>query len=190
MAEKLKKGEVKIRKVQREKIAGKLENVMCRCRRAKAEETYVECSSCSDARNDFSWWQTSCAGFSRLSATSLRDSEFKCPVCIIRCGFKGDLELGDSGLTTVSSNDSEECYRRNWENKQCCKITCWLYGWHEESIWVYGFYKGLGRRTVYKSKHSHNRRNPGLKLLPQAIREWPLTTMFWQQKLQRRWIKK
>ena len=49
MAEKLKKGEVKIRKVQREKIAGKLENVMCRCRRAKAEETYVEYSSCSDA---------------------------------------------------------------------------------------------------------------------------------------------
>ena len=45
MAEKLKKGEVKIGEVQREKIAGKLEEVMCRCRRAKAEETYVECSS-------------------------------------------------------------------------------------------------------------------------------------------------
>ena len=39
MAEKLKKGSVKIGEVQREKIAGKLEDVMCRCRRAKAEET-------------------------------------------------------------------------------------------------------------------------------------------------------
>ena len=40
--------------------------------------------------------------------TSLRVCEFKCPVCIIRCGFKGDLELGDSGLTTVSSNDNND----------------------------------------------------------------------------------
>ena len=47
MAENLKKREVKIREVHREKIASKLENVMCRCRRAKEEETYVECSSCS-----------------------------------------------------------------------------------------------------------------------------------------------
>ena len=50
IAEKLKKGEV-----QREKIAGKLEEVICRCRRAKAEETYVECTSCNDAGNDFNW---------------------------------------------------------------------------------------------------------------------------------------
>ena len=40
--------------------------------------------------------------------TSLRVCEFKCPVCIIRCGFKGDLELGDSGLTTVSVNDKND----------------------------------------------------------------------------------
>ena len=90
MAEKLKKEEVKIREVQREKIASKLENVMCRCRRAKAEEKYVESSSCNDAGDDFSWWHASCAGFLRLSATSLRNCEFKCPVCIIRCGFNGD----------------------------------------------------------------------------------------------------
>ena len=32
------KGEVK-----REKIAGKLKDVVCRCQTAKAEETYVEC---------------------------------------------------------------------------------------------------------------------------------------------------
>ena len=68
----------------------------------------MECSSCSDAGNDYSWWHASCAGFSRLPANSLRDCEFKCPACIIRCGFKGDLELGDSGLTTVSSNDSND----------------------------------------------------------------------------------
>ena len=94
--------------VQREKIAGKLEDVMCRCRRAKAEEPYVEYSSCSNAENDFSWLHACCTGFSRLSATSFRDWELKCAVCIIRGGFKGDLELGDSGLTTVSSNDNND----------------------------------------------------------------------------------
>ena len=46
--------------------------------------------------------------FSRLSATSVRACEFKCPVCIVRCGFKGDLGLGDSGFTTVSSNDNND----------------------------------------------------------------------------------
>ena len=50
ISEKLKKGEVKIEEVQ---IAGKLEDMMCRT--ATAEETYVECSSYSDAGNDFSW---------------------------------------------------------------------------------------------------------------------------------------
>ena len=40
--------------------------------------------------------------------TSLRDGEFQCPVCIVRCGFKGDLELVNSGLTTVSSNDNND----------------------------------------------------------------------------------
>ena len=40
--------------------------------------------------------------------TSLKVCEFKCPVCIFRCGFKGDLELGDSDLTTVSSNDNND----------------------------------------------------------------------------------
>ena len=54
MAEKLKDGEVKMGEVQIKKIAGKLEDVMCGCRRAKAEETYVESSSCSEAVNDFS----------------------------------------------------------------------------------------------------------------------------------------
>ena len=54
MTEKLKKGEVKIGELQREKIAGKLEDVMCHCQKANAEETYGECSSCSDAGNDFS----------------------------------------------------------------------------------------------------------------------------------------
>ena len=53
MAEKLKKGEVKKGEVQREKIAGRLEEVMCRCR-TESEETYVESSSCSDAANNFS----------------------------------------------------------------------------------------------------------------------------------------
>ena len=83
MAEKLIKDEVKAGEVQREKIAGKLEEVISYGRTAKAEEKYVECSSCSNAGNDFSWWHASCAGFSKLSATSLRDCEFKCPVCII-----------------------------------------------------------------------------------------------------------
>ena len=55
MAEKLKKRDVKIREVQREKIAGKVEDVMCRCRITMPEETYVECSSCNDADNAFSW---------------------------------------------------------------------------------------------------------------------------------------
>ena len=50
MAEKLKKGEVKIEVVLREKMAGKLEDVMCLCRRAKTEETYVEYS---DGGKDF-----------------------------------------------------------------------------------------------------------------------------------------
>ena len=68
----------------------------------------MECSSCSEAGSDFSWWHASCAGFPRLPATYLGDCEFKCPVCIIRCGFKGDLELGDTGLTTVSSNDNND----------------------------------------------------------------------------------
>ena len=52
MAEKLKKIEVKIGEVQKEKIASKLEEVMFRCRRAKVEETYVEYYSCSDAGKD------------------------------------------------------------------------------------------------------------------------------------------
>ena len=54
-SEKLKKGEVKTRKVQRETIAGKLEDALCRRRRGKAEETYVEYSSCRDAGNNLSW---------------------------------------------------------------------------------------------------------------------------------------
>ena len=49
ITEKLKKVEVK-----REKIAGKLEELMCRCRRATAEEINVEYSSCSDAGNGLS----------------------------------------------------------------------------------------------------------------------------------------
>ena len=51
------------REVQREKIAGKLEEVTCRCRRAKAKDTYTEYCSCSDAGKDFSWWHASCAVF-------------------------------------------------------------------------------------------------------------------------------
>ena len=43
-----------------------------------------------------------------MQVSFLRDYEFKCPVCIIRCGFKGDLELGDRWLTTVSSNDNND----------------------------------------------------------------------------------
>ena len=49
VAEKMKKGEV-----LKDEIAGKLEEVVCRCPTAKAEETYVECSSCSEAGNDYS----------------------------------------------------------------------------------------------------------------------------------------
>ena len=41
--------------VRRENIAGKLEEVTCGCRRAKAEEAYAEYYSCSDAGKDFSW---------------------------------------------------------------------------------------------------------------------------------------
>ena len=84
-------------------------------------------------------------------------SSYKCllfnlNVFIIICGFKGDLELGHSWLTNVSSNDSN--FRRKWENKLFCKITYWQYGWYEESIWVCGFYRDSGRWTNKKDKHS------------------------------------
>ena len=102
MAEKLKKGEMKIGEVQRKKIAGKLEEVMRRSRTGTAEDKYVECCNCSDAGNDFSYSHASCCRFSSLSASSLRDFEFKCSDCIIRCGFKGNFEIGDSGLKAVS----------------------------------------------------------------------------------------
>ena len=46
--------------------------------------------------------------FSKLPASSVRECDFKCPVCIIRCGFRGGLELGNRGLTTVSSNNSND----------------------------------------------------------------------------------
>ena len=41
-----------------------------------------------------------------IPAICLKECDFKCPVCIIKCGFKGGLELGDSELMTMSSNDN------------------------------------------------------------------------------------
>ena len=54
MAEKMKKEEMKTGEVQKEKIVSKLEEVVCRCRTAKAEETCVECSSCIEAGIEYS----------------------------------------------------------------------------------------------------------------------------------------
>ena len=94
--------------MQKEKIAGRLEEVVCRCRTAKAEETYAEFSICSDAGNYFSWLLASCTGFSKQPVTSFREYEFKFPVCVIRCGFKGGFKLGNNGLKNVSSNVSND----------------------------------------------------------------------------------
>ena len=73
---------MKIGEIQREKIADKLE-VMSLGRTAEVEETHVELSSCIDAGNEFSLSNASCAGVFRLPASSLRDCQFKCPICTI-----------------------------------------------------------------------------------------------------------
>ena len=86
-------------------MAGKFEEGVCRCRTAKAKKTYVECSKYSEVGNDYSWWHASIAGFFKLPAVYLKECDFKCSVCIIKCGFKRGLELANSELVTGSSSD-------------------------------------------------------------------------------------
>ena len=46
MAENLKKGEIKIGEIHREKIASNLVELVCRCRRAKAEAKAFQLKRC------------------------------------------------------------------------------------------------------------------------------------------------
>ena len=77
ITEKVKKGEVKTAKVQRERererergretIAGKLEDVVVRlCQTVKTEKTSIEYSSCKEAGNVHSRWHAICVDTSYL----------------------------------------------------------------------------------------------------------------------------